>query len=51
MKSPSASRPERSLTQPEETIEIFAVCEAMKRSAAQNGAKIRIQDVLAEVRK
>lgn len=37
--------------QPEETIEIFAVCEAMKRSAAQNGAKIRIQDVLAEVRK
>lgn len=37
--------------QPEETIEVFAVCEAMKRSAAQNGAKVRIQDVLSEFRK
>lgn len=36
---------------PEETIEIFAVCVAMKESAAQNGVKIRIQDVLDRVRK
>ena len=35
----------------DETIEIFAVLEAMKLSAAQNGAKIRIADVLAEARK
>ncbi len=37
--------------QPEETLEIFAVCEAMKRSAAQNGAKIPVASILEAVRK